>query len=165
MDIKVIVDDTTRLVCGLNSETTVQDVIIALANSLNTTGRFYLIEKVSFRDVSEHRRASFKARKTQSPHNRASEPRIMAPHERPVDILSLQNKLLASNEFIEFHLFKSKYLALDNDQYSEKLIEKELIEKLNTLVDKPRMDQSEDYFESFNKAMVYQGQVLYNISN
>jgi len=83
----------------------------------------------------------------------------MAPHEKPVEILSLQNKLLASNEFIEFHLFKSKYLALDNDQYSEKLIEKELIEKLNTLVDRPRADGVGDFMESFHKDVVYQGQV------
>ena len=66
MDIKVIVDDATRLVCGLSEETTVQDVIVALANSLNTTGRFYLIERVAAHDTNDRRqkRASFKAQRS-----------------------------------------------------------------------------------------------------
>ena len=47
MELKVHIEKTLRIVCGLNEQTTVQDVIIALAHSLKQTGRFYLIEKLN----------------------------------------------------------------------------------------------------------------------
>ncbi len=144
MDLKVQIDNSSRLVCGLNNETTVHEVIVALANSLGQTGRFYLIEKIAVHRPNRHtRRASFKAQSA-----RLMEPRIMAPDERPLEILKIQNKLLSENEFIEFHLFKSKYLALKDDFYSEKLIEKELIEKLDSLVDRPAVEEKSTYFHS-----------------
>jgi hypothetical protein len=55
MELKVHVDSSVRIVCGLNEHTTVQDVIIALARSLNQTGRFYLIEKKQLLVTSDKR--------------------------------------------------------------------------------------------------------------
>ncbi len=145
MDLKVQIDNSSRLVCGLNNQTTVQEVIVALANSLGQTGRFYLIQKVAVcRPKRQTKRASFK-----TPNSRVMEPRIMTPNERPIEILNQQNKLLSDNEFIEFHLFKSKYLTLKDDLYSERLIEKELIEKLNSLIDRPAVEERNTYFQSY----------------
>lgn len=159
MELKVQIDNSSRLVCGLNDETTVHDVIVALANSLNETGRFYLIEKVSSR-YSRHRRASFKVKS-----RRLNEPRIMAPAEKPIQILRAKNRGLGKNEFIEFHLFKSKYLTLENDEFSEQMIERELLEKLNNLVDAPvRKGSRERYFQSAEKSILSQVGFFFNLT-
>jgi hypothetical protein len=131
MDLKVIIDNSSRVICGLNEETTVHDIIVALANSLNQTGRFYLIEK------------KFKSIVPRSDGKHRMQPaRIMAPNEKPGQILqSKSNK----NETFEFHLFKSKYLALDADRNVEKHIENELVQKLASL------DADQNYYEINDK--------------
>ena len=159
MELKVQIDNSSRLVCGLSDETTVHDVIVALANSLNETGRFYLIEKVTCR--YPHRRASFKIKQ-----KRLNEPRIMAPIEKPIQILRTKSRSLAKNEFIEFHLFKSKYLTLNNDELSEQMIERELLDKLNNLVDAPvRKGSRERYFQSAEKSILSQRGLRHDETN
>ena len=121
MDLKVITENTNRLVCGINAATTVHDVIVALANSLHQTGRFYLIERI--------------VHTTHSSRVNKRTPRILAPTERPFELVNTQRKHLRRNEDIEFHLFKSKYLALSNERHIEKQIENELVQKLAALAE------------------------------
>ena len=117
----MITENTNRLVCGINPATTVHDVIVALANSLNQTGRFYLIERII--QTSQNSRINKRA------------PRILAPTEKPFELVNTQRKHLRRNEDIEFHLFKSKYLALANERHIEKQIENELVQKLAALTE------------------------------
>ncbi|XP_010901145.2 ras association domain-containing protein 7 [Esox lucius] len=46
MELKVWVEGTVRVVCGLSLETSCQDVVIALAQAIGQTGRYVLIEKL-----------------------------------------------------------------------------------------------------------------------
>ena len=64
MELKVWCDGIQRVVCGVNSTTTCQDVVFALAHATQQTGRFILIEKW-----------------------RNSE-RLLAPSEHPLQVLS-----------------------------------------------------------------------------
>jgi hypothetical protein len=93
MELKVHVESKTRIVSGINQDTTVQDIIIALAYSLKQTGRFYLFEKFVYTDDGES-----KAKRL---------PRIMAPNEKPVQVLKAYVDYLTPDECIEFHLVKS----------------------------------------------------------
>lgn len=45
MELKVWVDNTQRIVCGVTEATTCQDVVYALAHATSQTGRFTLVEK------------------------------------------------------------------------------------------------------------------------
>ena len=45
MELKVWCDGIQRVVCGVNSQTTCQDVVFALAHATAQTGRFILIER------------------------------------------------------------------------------------------------------------------------
>jgi hypothetical protein len=122
MELKVHIDKTVRIVCGLNRDTSVQDVIIALAHSLKQTGRFYLIEKfISYSDKHE------KAKKRPiSTKNRR--PRVMSPHERPIELLNHYSHILSDNEDIEFHLIRS-----DLNPSSAEDTQSDLIRQLNEL--------------------------------
>ncbi|XP_031734924.1 ras association domain-containing protein 7-like isoform X1 [Anarrhichthys ocellatus] len=46
MELKVLVEGVVRVVCGLSLNTSCQDVVIALAQSLSQTGRYILIVKL-----------------------------------------------------------------------------------------------------------------------
>uniref|UniRef100_A0A3Q1IZG1 Ras-associating domain-containing protein n=1 Tax=Anabas testudineus TaxID=64144 RepID=A0A3Q1IZG1_ANATE len=46
MELKVWVDGVARVVCGLSLNTSCQDVVIALAQSIGRTGRYILIVKL-----------------------------------------------------------------------------------------------------------------------
>ena len=86
MELKVHVDQTIRIVCGLTEQTTVHEVIVALAQALKQTGRFYLVEYC--------------------PRRLKSRPRVMAPAERPIQLLRSYLKLFASAD-IEFRLIRT----------------------------------------------------------
>nr|XP_026694146.1 ras association domain-containing protein 8-like isoform X2 [Ciona intestinalis] len=45
MELKVWVDGIQRVVCGINEQTTVQEVVIALAQATGRTGRYTLVEQ------------------------------------------------------------------------------------------------------------------------
>ena len=45
MELKVRVDGIQRVVCGVDHNTTCQDIIVALAQATSQVGRFTLIEK------------------------------------------------------------------------------------------------------------------------
>lgn len=49
MELKVWVDGLPRVVCGVSSSTSCQEVVRALAQALGRTGRFTLVEQ--WRDV------------------------------------------------------------------------------------------------------------------
>jgi hypothetical protein len=125
MELKVYVDDNLLTVCGINWETCVKDVIIALAFSIQQTGRFYLIEKlVNLNEpISTYRHRILK----QSMQNN-SEPlsRIMAPNERPIENLSNYFDFLKDDEDIEYYLvrsFKSDDVTATNEDISKELIQ------------------------------------------
>lgn len=101
MELRVHVDNKLRIVYGLNEKTTVQDVILALAHSLKQIGKFYLIENYSPK-LSNTKRL----------------PRILAPTERPLEILKSQSHC-DSNEEIEFHLLR---VDLNSDNNQETII-------------------------------------------
>lgn len=130
MELKVSVDNSIRLICGLKTDTTVQEVIFALANSIQQTGRFYLIEKVTPPPPPPPSQSLFQ-NQTQLIIRYNRMPRILSPNEKLIDIL---NRVSNKNELIEFHLFKSKYI--NTDKHTEKLIEAELITKLRSLSNK-----------------------------
>jgi hypothetical protein len=125
MELKISIENTELIVCGLDLNTTVHEVIVALANSLNQTGRFYLIENIVNKNLNNHSKL-----KCATTNVTRYQPRIMAPHEKPIELLNESRTYLKKNESLEFHLFKSKYLALDGDRQIEKRIENELIQKL-----------------------------------
>jgi len=50
MEVKVWVDGVVRVVCGITNETTVQEVVIALAQATGRTGRYTLVERVNNKD-------------------------------------------------------------------------------------------------------------------
>ncbi|XP_038676678.1 ras association domain-containing protein 8-like isoform X3 [Scyliorhinus canicula] len=52
MELKVWVDGIQRVVCGVNENTTCQEVVIALAQAMGRTGRYTLKEK--WKDVERH---------------------------------------------------------------------------------------------------------------
>lgn len=122
MELKVHIDKTVRIVCGLNRDTSVQDVIIALAHSLKQTGRFYLIEKfISYsnkHEKSKKRPSTLKNRR----------PRVMSPYERPIELLNHYSNILNDNEDIEFHLIRS-----DLNLSSTEDTQSDLIRQLNEL--------------------------------
>lgn len=64
MELKVLVDGIQRVVCGVTSNTTCQEVVFALAHATGQTGRFMLLEKWR--------------------HNE----RLLAPSEHPIDVLA-----------------------------------------------------------------------------
>ncbi|KAI1301742.1 Ras association domain-containing protein 8 [Halotydeus destructor] len=80
MELKVWVDGIQRVVCGVSSQTTCQDVVIALAHATGQTGRFTLIEKWR------------------------SNTRLLAPSEKPALILREHGEY--SND-VQFHLKKT----------------------------------------------------------
>lgn len=45
MELRVWVDGTQRVVCGITEQTTVQEVVIALAQATGRTGRYTLVER------------------------------------------------------------------------------------------------------------------------
>lgn len=45
MELKVLVDGVERVVCGITEQTTVQEVVIALAQATGRTGRYTLVER------------------------------------------------------------------------------------------------------------------------
>lgn len=49
MELKVLVDGVERVVCGITEQTTVQEVVIALAQATGRTGRYTLVER--YRDT------------------------------------------------------------------------------------------------------------------
>ena len=95
MELKIHVDNKIRIVSGITDETTVHDIIIALAYSLKQTGRFYLFEKFVY--LNQHRKKC-KVKRL---------PRIMAPNEKPIQVLNNYLNYLDQDEYIEFHLIKS----------------------------------------------------------
>lgn len=64
MELKVWCDGIQRVVCGVSSSTTCQDIVFALAHATGQTGRFMLIEKWRNNE------------------------RLLAPQEHPVSVLS-----------------------------------------------------------------------------
>jgi hypothetical protein len=149
MELKVSVDNSIRLICGLKTDTTVQEVIFALANSIQQTGRFYLIEKVTPPPPPPSSSSLFQ-NKTQLIIRYNRMPRILSPNEKLIDIL---NRVSNKNELIEFHLFKSKYI--NTDKNTEKLIEAELITKLRSLSNKNEfiLPSTQNSFYLNNKPM------------
>lgn len=91
MELKVHVEQTIRIVCGLTDETSVHDVILALAQALKQTGRFYLVECWSGRKMIR----------------RSSRARVMSPSERPLQTLKSYASLLDSPDDVEFHLVRT----------------------------------------------------------
>lgn len=155
MELKVSVENSVRLICGLGMDTTVQEVIFAIASSIKQTGRFYLIEKLttlvpnnspgrSF-SICEQNESFFMRKKLQSCSSvlkSSRMPRILAPNEKIIDLLT---KISNKNELIEFHLFRSKY-STATDEQTEKLIEKELINKLRSLTVNSDYVSSESFY-------------------
>ncbi len=64
MELKVWCDGIQRVVCGVSSSTSCQDVVFALAHATGQTGRFILIEKWRNNE------------------------RLLAPNEQPLAVLS-----------------------------------------------------------------------------
>jgi hypothetical protein len=63
MELKVNIDKSThQIMCSINETTTIQDMIVALAQALQQTGKFYLTEKSD------------------------SDERIISPNEKPCDL-------------------------------------------------------------------------------
>ena len=138
MELKVQVEKLTRIVCGLNDETTVQDVILALAHSLKQTGRFYLIEKLDILDT-QNKKTKQESKKIKISQNRRpssqifinnnSNARVMSPEEKPLAQLRNYSHLLNgqdNNVSIEFHLIRST-----SDRPEQ--VASELIEQINEL--------------------------------
>lgn len=86
MELKIHVDQTIRIVCGLSEETSVHEVIVALAHALKQTGRFYLVE--------------FGPNRMQ---------RVMSPSERPIHLLKTysSNNHHYNHKNVEFHLIRT----------------------------------------------------------
>lgn len=76
MELKVWVDGFQRLVCGIGSQTTCQEVIYALAHATGKTGRFVLMERWR---VSE---------------------RSLAPHDKPLELLSKWGEYAHDVQFV-----------------------------------------------------------------
>lgn len=103
MELKVHIEQTIRIVCGLSEDTTVHEIILALAQALKQTGRFYLVECWSgaFRTGTKWARNGLNS----SSNNRA---RVMSPSERPIRILKSYGSLLDSSpDDLEFHLVRT----------------------------------------------------------
>ena len=79
MELKVWVEGMPRIVCGVNDDTTCQDVVVALAHATGKTGRFTLIEK--WRD-NEH---------------------MLAPTENPLDALQKWGEYASDVQLILRH--------------------------------------------------------------
>lgn len=140
MELKIYVDQTVRIVCGLNEETTVQDVILALAQALKQTGRFYLIECWS------------------GVHNATkSRIRVMAPKERPIEKLKSYLSLSDSLDDVEFHLIRtsitqtnatttaaSTFNSLLFNIYRQQYMLNEQSARLNDLVESIRFQESKN---------------------
>ena len=103
MELKVHVDQTIRLVCGVNEQTTVQEIIMVLAQALKQTGRFYLVECWSGNNVRGNRLPmSLDLSK-----NRA---RVLSASERPLQSLKSYFNLSGithMNDDVEFHLVRT----------------------------------------------------------
>ena len=140
MELKVHIDKTVRIVCGLNKDTTVQDVIIALAHSLKQTGRFYLIEKSVNSPPQNHtspnpststsRKVRREKKQQYSNANAHSNARVMSPNEKPIELLGQlatnTPNSKQTNKDIEFHLIRST-----SDRPEQ--VASELIEQINEL--------------------------------
>ena len=139
MELKVHIEKSLRIVCGLNEQTTVQDVIIALAHSLKQTGRFYLIEKLNHLKNRNNEKSDINKRKLSSrikPKNTTnqifvsnSKARVMSPSEHPIEILRNYSNLFdcQSKPYeLEFHLIRSTSERPDQ-------VASELIEQINHL--------------------------------
>jgi hypothetical protein len=141
MELKVHIEKTLRIVCGLNEQTTVQDVIIALAHSLKQTGRFYLIEKLNHltsqiknEKTDKHKkklssRLASKHGKNNQIFVSNSNARVMSPNERPIELLKNYSNIFASQNKsyeVEFHLIRST-----SDRPEQ--VASELIEQINEL--------------------------------
>lgn len=87
MELRVHVDNTIRTVCGLERNTTVQEIILALAHSLKQTGRFYMIENHHSKKLNLL-------------------PRIMSPSEKPLDLLDKYSRLLDLDTNVQFYLVR-----------------------------------------------------------
>ena len=139
MELKVHIEKSLRVVCGLNEQTTVQDVIIALAHSLKQTGRFYLIEKLNHLTNTNNEKSDISKRKLSSrvkPKNTTnqificnSKARVMSPSEHPIELLRNYSNLFdcQSKPYeLEFHLIRSTSERPDQ-------VASELIEQINQL--------------------------------
>lgn len=120
MELRVHVEHTVRIVCGLTDDTTVREVILALAQALKQTGRFYLVECWSggsnkWRLDKQQRNSSGSISFSSSGRSRA---RVMSPAERPVRTLKSYMSLLDSTsrvDDLEFHLVRTPIKPTSNE--------------------------------------------------
>jgi hypothetical protein len=107
MELKIHFNQNVRIVCGVHKHTTVQDVIVSLAQSMQQTGRFYLIEKI----ISTNRNPKYDFDSTTK-----HMPRVMAPNEKLFSTLNNHRYGTERNESIEFHLIRSNFTNESNKE-------------------------------------------------